>query len=128
MQSSQRSGKPKSLSANSKHNAPIGRVVIHIQPDIKDWRNTAADVVLRDGDVLLIPKKANYVLVSGQVFNPTAISYRPGRSAKWYLSQAGGLSQMADKKAVFVVRADGSVTRGAKQLRMVDRRPSECRP
>ncbi len=90
-------------------NAPIGRVVIHIQPEVKDWRNTAADVVLRDGDVLLIPKKANYVLVSGQVFNPTAISFRPGRSAKWYLSQAGGLSQMADKKAVFVVRADGSV-------------------
>jgi protein involved in polysaccharide export with SLBB domain len=94
-------------------NAPIGRVVIHIQPDMKDWRNTAADVVLRDGDVLLIPKKANYVLVSGQVFNATAISYRPGRSAQWYLSQAGGLSQMADKSAVFVVRADGSVL-GAK--------------
>ena len=94
-------------------NAPIGRVVIHIQPEIKDWRNTPADVVLRDGDVLLIPKKANYVLVSGQVFNPTAISYRPGHSAEWYLSQAGGLSQMADKKAVFVVRADGSVL-GAK--------------
>jgi protein involved in polysaccharide export with SLBB domain len=94
-------------------NAPIGRVVIHIQPEVKDWRNTPADVVLRDGDVLLVPKKANYVLVSGQVFNPTAISYRPGHSAQWYLSQAGGLSQMADKKAVFVVRADGSVL-GAK--------------
>ena len=83
--------------------------MIHIQPEVKDWRNTAADVVLRDGDVLLIPKKAKYVLVSGQVFTPTAISFRPGRNAKWYLSQAGGLSQMADKKAVFVVRADGSV-------------------
>jgi Capsule biosynthesis GfcC len=90
-------------------NAPIGRVVIHVQPDLKQWRNTTADVPLRDGDVLVIPKRANYVLVSGQIFNPTAISYRPGRSAQWYLSQAGGLSQMADKKAVFVVRADGSV-------------------
>jgi len=89
--------------------APIGRVVVRIQPDIQKWRNTTADVALRDGDVLVIPKKANYVLVSGQVFNPTAISYRSGRSAQWYLSQAGGLSQMADKKAVFVVRADGSV-------------------
>jgi hypothetical protein len=88
---------------------PIGRVVVRIQPDIEKWRNTTADVPLRDGDVLVIPKKANYVLVSGQVFNPTAISYRPGRSAQWYLSQAGGLSQLADKKAVFVVRADGSV-------------------
>ena len=89
--------------------APVGRVVVHVQPDISRWRNTAADVQLRDGDVLLIPKKENYVMVSGQVFNQTAISYRPGRSARWYLSQAGGLTQMADKDAVFVVRADGSV-------------------
>ena len=64
---------------------------------------------MRDGDVLLIPKKANYIMVTGQVFNQTAISYRPGRSAEWYLSQAGGLTPMADKKAVFVVRGDGSV-------------------
>ncbi len=90
-------------------NAPIGRVVVHVQPDIAKWRNTAADVAVRDGDVLMIPKKANYVMVTGQVFNATAISYRPGRSAKWYLSQAGGLTQLADRKAVFVIRADGSV-------------------
>jgi protein involved in polysaccharide export with SLBB domain len=89
--------------------APVGRVVVRVQPDINRWRNTAADVTLRDGDVLLIPKKENYVTVSGQVFNQTAISYRPGRSARWYLSQAGGLTQVADKDAVFVVRADGSV-------------------
>src|SRR5437879_5617705 len=72
-------------------------------------RSTAADVPLRDGDVLLIPKKANYVTVSGQVFNPTAISYRPGRSARWYLNQSGGLTQLADKEGVFVIRADGAV-------------------
>jgi protein involved in polysaccharide export with SLBB domain len=89
--------------------APIGRVVIHISPDMKTWQNTAADVQVRDGDVLFIPKKAGYVMVNGQVFNPTAISYRPGHSAKWYLSQAGGVTQIADKKAVFVIRADGSV-------------------
>ena len=90
-------------------NQPIGRVVIHMQPNVNAWRNTEADVPVRDGDVLLIPKKADYVAVTGQVFNPTAISYRPGRSAKWYLSQAGGLTQLADKKAAFVIRGDGSV-------------------
>ena len=91
---------------------PIGRVLIHIPPDIKSWdklSNTAADVQLRDGDELVIPKKPNYILVSGQVFNPTAVSYVAGRSAKWYLSQSGGLTQIADKSAVFVIRADGSV-------------------
>jgi protein involved in polysaccharide export with SLBB domain len=90
-------------------NPPIGRVVIRIQPDINLWKNTPADVAVRDGDILVVPKKAGYVTVNGQVFNPTAVSFRPGRSAKWYLSQAGGLTQLANKKAVFVIRADGSV-------------------
>ena len=88
---------------------PVGRVVIHIQPDVKKWKQSASDVTLRDGDVLVIPKKPNYIAVNGQVYNQTAITYQPGRSAKWYLAQAGGLTQVADKKAAFVIRADGSV-------------------
>src|SRR5579863_7938024 len=89
--------------------APVGRVVIHIPSDLRRLPKTAGDISLRAGDVLIIPKKTNYVVVSGQVFNPTAVSYLPGKSAKWYLSQSGGLTQIADKSAVFVVRADGSV-------------------
>jgi polysaccharide biosynthesis/export protein len=90
-------------------NPPIGRVVIRVQSNLQAWRNTAADVPVQGGDVLVIPKKADYVTVNGQVFNPTAVSYRPGHSAKWYLSQAGGMTQLANKKAVFVIRGDGSV-------------------
>lgn len=88
---------------------PVGRVVVHIQGDLNKWRNTPADITVRDGDVLMIPKNPNTVLVTGQVFNPTAISQQGGRSARWYLSQAGGLTPMADRKAVFVIRGDGSV-------------------
>ena len=88
---------------------PIGRLVIHIQDPINKWRNTSGDVAMRDGDVLIIPKKTGYVMVNGQVFNATAVSYRGGRSAKWYLGQAGGVTQLADKKGIFVIRADGSV-------------------
>jgi protein involved in polysaccharide export with SLBB domain len=90
-------------------NPPIGRVVVRIPSDLQKLKGTSADVPVRDGDVLIIPKKADYVMVNGQVFNPTAVSYRPGHSARWYLSQAGGTTQIADKKAVFVIRADGSV-------------------
>jgi len=106
-------GQTEATLAQLQASAPIGRVVIHIQPDMKAWQNTAADVPVRDGDVLFVPKKAGYVMVNGQVFNPTAISYRPGHSAQWYLSQAGGYTQLADKKAAFVVRADGSVIAAA---------------
>ena len=90
-------------------NPPIGRVVVHISADINQWKGTPSDLALRDGDVLMIPKKAGVVMVSGQVFNPTAITAQSSKSAKWYLSQAGGLTPVADKKGVFVIRADGSV-------------------
>jgi protein involved in polysaccharide export with SLBB domain len=102
-------GETETTSQQLQANPPVGRVVIHIQHDLHAWKNTSSDVAIRDGDVLVIPKKADYITVNGQVFNPTAVSYRPGRSAKWYLSQAGGMTQLANKKAVFVIRADGSV-------------------
>jgi protein involved in polysaccharide export with SLBB domain len=54
-------------------------------------------------------------MVTGEVFNPTAVSYRPGKSAKWYLSQSGGPTAVANKKAIFVIRADGSVIGGGKE-------------
>jgi polysaccharide biosynthesis/export protein len=90
-------------------NSPVGRVNIRISSNIKQWRNTSADIEVRAGDTLLIPKRPDYVMVTGQVFNATAVSYRPGKSARWYLSQSGGPTLLADKKDIFVVRADGSV-------------------
>ena len=88
---------------------PMGRLSVRIAGDINRWKNTPADVEVRAGDTLIIPKKPGYVMVTGQVYNGTAIAYRPGKSAKWYLSQAGGPTLLGDKKAVFVIRADGSV-------------------
>jgi polysaccharide biosynthesis/export protein len=90
-------------------NPPAGRVTIRISTNIERWKNTAGDIELRAGDTLMIPKKPSQVMVTGQVFNPTAVSYRPGKSAKWYLTQSGGPTQLANKKAIFVIRADGSV-------------------
>jgi polysaccharide export outer membrane protein len=95
-------------------NPPAGRVAMQVSGPINRWKNTAADISVNNGDVLTIPKKPSYIMVTGQVFNPTAVTYRPGQSAKWYLSQSGGPTAMADKKAIFVIRADGSVI-GTKQ-------------
>jgi polysaccharide biosynthesis/export protein len=93
-------------------NSPAGRVAIRISSNIKRWENTSADIEVRTGDTLVIPKRPDYVMVSGQVFNPTAVSFRPGKSAKWYLGQAGGPTTLANKKDIFVIRADGSVIGG----------------
>jgi polysaccharide biosynthesis/export protein len=93
-------------------NLPIGRVTIHISSEVSRWKGTAADLEVRAGDVLFIPKRPSFIMVSGQVFNATAVGYRPGKSANWYLSQSGGPTVLADKKSIFVIRADGSVIGG----------------
>ncbi len=87
----------------------IGRLVIHITADIDSWAGTPADIEVRKGDVLKIPKRPGFVLVSGQVYNTTAITFAPNRSAGWYLSRAGGSTAAADRKEVFIIRANGSV-------------------
>ncbi len=92
---------------------PAGRLVIHISKDMKHWAGTPADIEVRAGDAIYIPKRPSLVLVDGAVYNPTAVSYKPGRSAGWYLQQAGGPTNSANKKAVFVIRGDGSVVGGS---------------
>jgi len=86
-----------------------GRLVINISGDIKEWEGTPVDVYLRAGDVVTIPRKPNFVLAYGQVYNPTAITYVPGKTAEYYLAQAGGPTELALKKAIYVIRANGSV-------------------
>jgi protein involved in polysaccharide export with SLBB domain len=86
-----------------------GRLVIHVDSDISKWENTPADIELRAGDTLLIPKRPNFVIVSGQVYNPLAVSYVPRRDLDWYLQKSGGSTRTGDKKHIYVLRADGSV-------------------
>jgi protein involved in polysaccharide export with SLBB domain len=92
-----------------KNHPPTGRMVIQITADIDSWANTPADIELRRGDVLTIPKKPGFVLVTGQVYNATALTFAPGQSAAWYLSHAGGTNSTANRKEIFIIRANGSV-------------------
>jgi protein involved in polysaccharide export with SLBB domain len=88
---------------------PSGRMLVRISQPIDKWENTPFDVEVRPGDTLFIPKRPNFVMVGGQVYNPVAITYSPGKHAGWYLKQAGGPNSLANKKEIFVVRANGTV-------------------
>jgi polysaccharide export outer membrane protein len=109
-------------------NPPTGRVAIRISPDLEQWKGSTADIEVRAGDVIEIPKTPGVVMVSGQVYNPTAVAYRRGKSARWYLSQGGGPTQLADKKAIFVIRADGSVLGSRQGVWSGDSLSAELRP
>lgn len=93
--------------------APIsGRLVVHIRQGQKDFPGSPDDIELRAGDSLEIPKQPGFVLIVGQVYNSNAITYTPGKNTAWYLSRAGGATALANKRAIFIIRASGSVTSG----------------
>jgi protein involved in polysaccharide export with SLBB domain len=100
--------------ASLRDNPVSGRLVIGISGDISKWENTPADIEVRPGDTLHIPKVPNFVLVNGLVYNTVAISFIPGRTAEWYLLKAGGVAAGGDKRNIYVIRADGSVVAHAK--------------
>jgi protein involved in polysaccharide export with SLBB domain len=92
-----------------KSEPPSGRLVVHLSSDISSWENTPADIELRRGDVLTIPKRPSFVLVTGQVYNSTALTFTPGKTAGWYLQHAGGTSTTANRGEIFIIRVNGSV-------------------
>jgi len=94
--------------------APIsGRLVVHLRQNQKEFTGSSDDIELRAGDALEIPKQPGFVVIVGQVYNSNAITYSPRKNAGWYLSRAGGATSLADKKAIFIVRANGSVVSGS---------------
>lgn len=78
---------------------------------------TDADVVLRDGDLLIVPQYSNTVKVSGDVMYANTVAYKKGKNLKYYLNQAGGYNMNAGKKNVYVVYMNGMVSKPRKTSR-----------
>ena len=81
---------------------------------------SASDLVLREGDVVFIPKNTNTVTINGAVMVPNTVSYIKGENIDYYLNQAGGYSDNAKKSKKFIVYMNGQVTKvkgsGKKQI------------
>ena len=78
-----------------------------------EHKGDAHDLVLKDGDVLIIPGQTQEVTVLGEVQYSTSHLFQPGLDRDDYISLSGGLTVNADKKRIYVVRADGSVLAGS---------------
>ncbi len=100
------------LAAELKATRATGRLVIHLD-SAEALRGTEFDLVLRDGDHIHLPLIPDYVIVMGQVHNPTAFQFTSGNKAKDYINLAGGETRFADGKRVYVVRAGGMVEAGS---------------
>ncbi len=100
-----------SLLTQLKATKAIGRLVIDL-PDLARGRGTSADVLLRDGDQLLVPKQTQEVTVIGEVQTATSHLFRAELSRDDYIQLSGGLTRKADRGRIYIVRADGSVISG----------------
>jgi protein involved in polysaccharide export with SLBB domain len=89
-------------------NPANGRIVVKIGKDISKWENSPADPEMRADDTIYIPKRNDFVVVVGQVYDQTSFSYLPGKTVRWYLQQAGGTNRNAARGDIYVIRADGS--------------------
>lgn len=85
-----------------------GRVVLNISPESVDLKGLP-DMRLEDGDRLVVPFIPETIQVIGAVFNPHAFLYNHGARVGEYLHLSGGPNRIADRKRMFVLRADGSV-------------------
>ena len=83
-------------------------VGINLEAAIKN-PGSDADIVLREGDKLIIPEMVNTVKINGAVMMPNTVAYNPMMSVKDYISQAGGYSNGARKTKVFIIYMNGQV-------------------
>lgn len=75
----------------------------------------AADIVLRDGDRIIVPVFTNTVKINGEVMFSNTTPYVKGKSLKYYIEKAGGYSQRAKKSKAYVVYMNGSVAKAKKR-------------
>lgn len=96
------------LLAQLRDSKPVGRLVIDLA-QVNRRPGAPGDVLLRDGDRLLVPKQTQEITILGEVQSPISHVYRAGLSRDDYIAMSGGTTQRADRKRIYVVRANGDV-------------------
>jgi protein involved in polysaccharide export with SLBB domain len=94
----------------------VGRLVIDLDSIITSEPGSARDVVLKNGDKLVVPKQKQEVTVIGEVQSVTSHFYDRSLTRDDYVALSGGMTRKADKAKIYVVRADGSVVAEQRSL------------
>jgi polysaccharide biosynthesis/export protein len=98
-----------SILVNLRETQAVGRLVIDLDRSMAASPASEQDIVLKNGDMLLVPRVTQEVTVLGQVQSATSHLYRAELARDDYINMSGGLQAKADDDRIYVVRADGSV-------------------
>ncbi|MBF0370237.1 MAG: SLBB domain-containing protein [Magnetococcales bacterium] len=97
----------KALADSLRNTEPVGRVVVESDPTILQVR-PEFDIIMEPGDKLYMPKRSNFVTVTGEVLNPGNLSFLSGANAEDYITRSGGLRKTAMKEAIFMISPNGA--------------------
>tara|TARA_B110000503_G_scaffold25334_1_gene40014 strand:+ start:4068 stop:6575 length:2508 start_codon:yes stop_codon:yes gene_type:complete len=75
-----------------------------------------SDLLIEEGDVIIIPKKLETIRLRGELLYPTTVRFSPGRTLKYYINSSGGFDSKAKRSGTYVVYANGDVARTKKFL------------
>ena len=70
-----------------------------------------SDLLLKEGDVIIVPKKLETVRLRGELLYPTTVRFLNGKSLKYYIDSSGGFDSKAKRSGTYVVYANGDVAR-----------------
>lgn len=98
-----------SLLSDLRNATPVGRLVIDLETAVRAKPGAEEDIILKDGDRLVVPRITQEVTVIGEVQSSTSHLYDASLSRSDYIQMSGGLTSRADSERVYVVKADGSV-------------------
>lgn len=70
-----------------------------------------ADLILREGDRIIVPQYNGTVRINGAVMYPNAVSYREGKNVAYYIDQAGGFSSDAKKSRTYIMYMNGTLAK-----------------
>jgi protein involved in polysaccharide export with SLBB domain len=85
-----------------------GRIVLNLHPNDENVE-AIPEIPLEDGDIFYVPSRPIVVSVVGDVYNQGSFLQQPGKTVLTYLRNAGGPTRNADRRRIFVVRANGAV-------------------
>lgn len=99
-----------SIAVNDRMLSATYTVGIDLEKALKD-KGSVYDIILRDGDKLVVPEYNSTVKIQGSVMYPNTVSYLPNKSLHYYIEQAGGFSYRAKRSGVYVVYMNGNVAK-----------------
>lgn len=86
----------------------LGRMVVDVNSAVTQC-NESSDIVLENGDRIIVPKYQDDISVIGQVYFPTTHKYRSDRAALDYIGLSGGIKELAQYEHAYIVQANGEV-------------------